>query len=201
MLTSRPLLSAALLLLLVATPGTAASLSTGEPAPNFTLPDTSGAEHSLEDFRGKYVVLEWLNHGCPFVRAHYGAGNLQALQERWTDEGVVWLSIVSSAPGKQGHHPPAEADRLTEEKGAAPTAVLLDPEGEVGRAYAARTTPHMFVIGPEGTLLYQGALDDDPRVRAPRAATNYVTAALESARSGETVAVDATRPYGCSVKY
>jgi len=197
----RTLLSTSLLLLAAATAGTAASLSTGEPAPNFTLPDTGGTEHSLEDFRGKYVVLEWLNHGCPFVRAHYGSGNMQALQERWTDEDVVWLSIVSSAPGKQGHHPPAEADRLTESKGAAPTAVLLDPEGRVGRAYAARTTPHMFVIGPEGRLLYQGAIDDDPRVREPGTATNYVTAALEAARSGGSVAVESTRPYGCSVKY
>jgi len=178
-----------------------AGVETDAPAPDFTLTDTNGREHSLSDFEGKFVVLEWLNHGCPFVARHYDSGNLPGLQEEYTDEGVVWLSIVSSAPGTQGHHSPEKANEISEEKGAAPTAVLLDPTGKVGKAYAARTTPHMYVIDPGGDLIYQGAIDDDPRGRKGDEAACYVTAALDSAMAGEEVEVDTTRPYGCSVKY
>jgi peroxiredoxin len=178
-----------------------AAVETGEPAPGFTLTDTEGNEHSLSDFEGQYVVLEWLNHQCPFVVRHYESGNMQALQEKYTDQGVVWLSIVSSAPGKQGYFPPEKANQLTEEKSADPTAVLIDSSGTVGKAYGARTTPHMYVIDPEGVLVYQGAIDDQPRGRNPSEATNYVVEALEASMDGEEVEVASTRPYGCSVKY
>jgi len=178
-----------------------AGVETGSEAPDFTLVDTNGAEHSLSDFEGKFVVLEWLNHGCPFVVRHYNSGNIPSLQKKYTDEGVVWLSIVSSAPGKQGHHSPEEANELTVQKGAAPTAVLLDESGDVGRAYDARTTPQIFVIDPDGVLIYQGAIDDDKRGRKGDQATCYVTATLDSAMGGEEIEAAVTPPYGCSVKY
>lgn len=178
-----------------------AAVQTGSEAPGFTLVDTNGTEYSLADFEGSFVVLEWLNHGCPFVVRHYDSGNIPALQKKYTDEGVVWLSIVSSAPGKQGYYEPEEANRLTEEKGASPTAVLLDPSGDAGRAYGARTTPHMYVIDPDGVLIYQGAIDDKPRGGDPAETTNYVAAALDAAMAGEEVEVGSTQPYGCSVKY
>jgi alkyl hydroperoxide reductase subunit AhpC len=183
-------------------PATAA-VQVNQDAPDFTLPGADGATHSLSDFRGKVVVLEWLNHDCPFVRKHYGSGNMQALQKRYTGEGVVWLSINSSAPGKQGHSTPAEAAELTAETGAAPTAVLLDPDGEVGKTYGARTTPHMFVIDPEGKLVYNGAIDDKPTTDQAdvEGADNYVVAALAAVMNGETPEVQTTKPYGCSVKY
>lgn len=178
-----------------------AAVETGAEAPEFTLADTNGNEHSLSDFEGKFVVLEWLNHGCPFVVRHYQSGNLPALQEKYTDEGVVWLSIVSSAPGKQGHHSPEKANALSEEKGAEPTAVLLDESGDVGRAYGAKTTPHIYIINPDGELVYQGAIDSAPRGGDPAEITCYVTTSLDAAMAGEPVPVGTTRPYGCSVKY
>lgn len=177
------------------------AVETGSPAPDFTLTDTNGQEHSLSDFEGKVVVLEWLNHGCPFVVRHYESGNLPGLQQKYTDEGVVWLSIVSSAPGKQGYNSPEKANQISEEKGAVPTAVLLDPTGEVGKAYDARTTPHMYVIDSEGVLVYQGAIDDDPRGQKGDDATCYVSAAVDSTMAGEEVEVGTTKPYGCGVKY
>ncbi len=177
----------------------------GNAAPAWSLPDTNGKTHKLADFKGKYVVLEWLNHGCPFVKKHYNTGNMQKLQRELTGKGVVWLSVVSSAPGKQGHYKPAKANRLTKSKKAAPTAVLLDPAGKTGRAYGARTTPHMYVISPAGRLIYNGAIDDNSSYFKSKAdvmkAKNYVRLALNEAMSGKPVSVKYTRPYGCSVKY
>lgn len=175
----------------------------GEPAPDFTLTDISGQTRSLSEFTGQFVVLEWFNHDCPFVRKHYGSGNTQRLQQAYTDKGVVWLSINSSAPGKQGSLTPHQAAQLTQEKQAVPTAVFLDERGEVGRLYGAKTTPHLFVINPAGVLIYAGAMDDRPSTDPADVdgAHNYVAAALDAALAGQPVAVAATQPYGCSVKY
>ncbi len=175
----------------------------GKAAPDFTATDTAGATHSLSDFRGKTVVLEWTNHDCPYVRKHYETGNMQALQKDAKEDGVVWLSIISSAPGKQGHVSAAQADELTATREAAPTAVLFDPSGEVGKAYAARTTPHMYVIDAEGTLVYMGGIDDRPTADKGdvEGARNYVREALGAIDRGDAVAAPTSRPYGCSVKY
>lgn len=173
------------------------------PAPDFTATDTSGNTHRLTDLIGRTVVLEWTNHDCPFVIKHYSSGNMQALQRRYADEGVVWLSVISSAPGKQGHVSAAEADRLTETRNAAPAAVLLDPEGTMGRAFDARVTPHMYVIDPEGLLVYMGGIDSirsaDP-ADIPRA-TPYVVDALDAVLAGRSVPEPVTAAYGCTVKY
>jgi hypothetical protein len=175
----------------------------GQPAPVFSVADTTGKTWTLKDLAGHTAVLEWTNHDCPFVRKHYGAGNMQALQKEAVGQGVLWLSVISSAPGKQGHVSPAEADALTKSRGAAPTAVLRDETGAMGRAYAARTTPHLYVIGPDGTLRYMGGIDD--RATADPAdipgAKPYVRAALADLAVGRPVAEAVTRPYGCSVKY
>jgi len=175
----------------------------GEAAPTFTATDSNGTSHDLASFKGKYVVLEWLNHGCPYVKKHYGAKNMQALQKAYTDKGVVWLSIISSTEGKQGYSTPKEANDAVAAHGASPTAVLLDPKGEIGRKYGAKTTPHMFVINPAGEVIYKGAIDSesttDPADIA--GATNYVKAALDAAMAGNAVATTQSKPYGCSVKY
>ncbi|MGI9387577.1 MAG: redoxin domain-containing protein, partial [Methyloligellaceae bacterium] len=134
----------------------------GKPAPVFTGTDSNGKKVSLQDFRGKTVILEWTNHDCPFVRKHYGSGNMQALQKKATGGDVVWLSVISSAPGRQGHVSPVRANELTTARKASPSAVLLDPDGTIGRAYEATATPHMFVIDTQGTLVYKGAIDDKP---------------------------------------
>ncbi|MCU0839780.1 MAG: redoxin domain-containing protein [Rhodospirillales bacterium] len=156
----------------------------------------------MSDYRGRIVVLEWTNHDCPFVVNHYRSGNMQALQREATANGVVWLSIISSAPGEQGHVSPAEAERLTRERGAQPTAVILDPTGAIGRIYGARTTPHMYIIAADGQLAYAGAIDDRPGTSGdPKAARNYVREALTALAAGQPVAAAATAPYGCSVKY
>jgi hypothetical protein len=175
----------------------------GLPAPDFRAVDTAGNEHSLADFAGSTLVLEWTNHDCPFVKKHYGSGNMQALQKRYTAEDVVWLTVISSAPGKQGHVSAAEADRLTETRGAAPTAVLLDPEGTMGRAYDARVTPHMYVIDAEGTLVYMGGIDSIPSADPGDipGAVPYVVNALDAVLSGKPVPDAVTRAYGCTVKY
>jgi len=175
----------------------------GQSAPAFSGIDTAGQKVSLEQYRGKIVVLEWTNPECPFVQKHYGSGNMQALQKEATAKGVVWLSIYSSAPGQQGYVHAAEADRLTKERDAAPTRVLLDPTGEIGHLYNARTTPHMFVVDPAGRLVYMGGIDDKPTTSKSdvKGATNYVRAALQDLAAGRTVATPVTRPYGCSVKY
>ncbi len=175
----------------------------GKPAPAFTGTDTKGNAVALSDLRGKTVVLEWTNHDCPYVRKHYGSGNMQKLQARAAGDGVVWLSIISSAPGEEGHVSAAEADTLTRSRNAAPAHVLLDEKGVIGRKYQARTTPHMFVIDPDGTLVFMGGIDD--RAGTSKAdiarATNYVSAALDALKAGKPVATPVARPYGCSIKY
>jgi peroxiredoxin len=175
----------------------------GEPAPAFSGTDTTGKIWTLEGLRGKPVVLEWTNHDCPYVRKHYGAGNMQALQREAAAAGYIWLSVISSAPGKQGHVGPAEADALTRTRNAVPTAVLLDPDGAIGRAYGARTTPHMFIVDEQGTLVYMGGIDDRPTSDPADidGAINYVRAALADRAAGKPVAQPVSRPYGCSVKY
>lgn len=175
----------------------------GEAAPAFEELNSAGRTVSLSEFRGRTVVLEWTNDGCPFVQKHYGGGAMQALQAAARSEGVVWLSVISSKPGSQGHVLGPDADRLTRDRKASPAHVLLDPDGSMGRAYGAKTTPHMFVIGPDGRIVYSGAIDSirssDPR-DIPRA-ENYVSLALDALRSGRAPATALTVPYGCSVKY
>ncbi|HRJ72475.1 MAG TPA: thioredoxin family protein [Terrimicrobiaceae bacterium] len=175
----------------------------GQPAPDFTLNDASGKSHSLASLKGKYVVLEWVNFGCPFVKKHYESGNMQKLQKDAADKGVVWLSICSSAPGKQGHLAGDEAEAAVKRSDSAASAYLIDDKGEVGRKYEARTTPEMFVINPEGILIYKGAIDDRPTPSAAdiEGAKNHVTAALAEALAGQPVTNASTKPYGCSVKY
>jgi AhpC/TSA family len=175
----------------------------GQPAPDFTAVDSHGVKHSLGDYRGKIVILEWTNHQCPFVGKHYNTGNMQALQRYAKDTGVTWLSVISSAPGTQGYVSGPEAEALTAKHKAAPTAVLLDPQGVVGRLYEARTTPHMYIIDAAGTLVYMGGIDDKPSTQAAdvKTATNYVRVALDEVRSARPVSMPVTRPYGCSVKY
>ena len=184
--------------------GTAlAAPEVGQPAPAFTLTDSNGQSHNLADFKGKFVVLEWLNHGCPFVKKHYDSNNMQKLQKEYTGKDVVWLSIVSSAPGKQGHMSPAETNQAKEEKGSAATAVLLDEDGTVGQLYGAKVTPELYVINPEGNLIYAGAIDDKKSVDPAdvEGATNYVKRTLDEALAGQPVSTPRTEPYGCSVKY
>ena len=175
----------------------------GKAAPAFTLPDTRGAEHSLAQYRGKWVVLEWVNYGCPYVNKHYKSGNIPGQQKKWRDQGVVWLAVVSSAPGEQGHYEPAKMNAQSEKMGSNASAVLLDPAGTVGRTYDARTTPHMYVINPEGTLVYMGGIDDVPtaRERDLDRAKQLVDIALGEATVGRPVSTPTSRPYGCNVKY
>lgn len=187
---------------------TAISLATaapivGKPAPQFSATDSNGKSRALGDYKGKTVVLEWTNDGCPYVKKHYGSGNMQKLQKEVTAAGGVWLSIISSAPGKQGYAKGPDANQLTTSRGAQPTAVLLDPVGAIGRSYEAQTTPHMFVIDPAGILRYMGAIDDQPTTDASTVAVarNYVREAFTAVSSGGKVAETATDPYGCSVKY
>jgi hypothetical protein len=185
----------------------AAAPKVGAPAPAFTAVDTRGASHSLDAYRGQWVVLEWVNHSCPYTKKHYksldgGPGNTQAMQRDYAKR-VVWLSVVSSAPGKQGFTTAEEADELTREKGAAPTAVIRDTAGTLGRLYGARNTPQYAIIDPEGVLRYAGAIDDRPSssVKDIAKATNYVRAALDAGLAGNAIAVAQTQPYGCDVKY
>lgn len=181
----------------------AVALEVGGPSPAFEAVDSKGATHTQETHKGKYVVLEWLNHGCPYVRKHYGSKNMQALQETWTGKGVVWLSVISSAPGKQGHSDAAKAEADRAAQGSKATAVLLDPQGIVGKAFEAKTTPQMVIIDPEGKVIYSGGIDDkasaDPADIA--GATNYVAQALTEAMGGKPVSTPVSQPYGCSVKY
>ena len=180
-----------------------AAVKLGETAPAFTATDTKGQSVSLESLKGKTIVLEWTNYGCPFVRKHYDSGNMQKLQKEYTAKDVVWLSIISSAPGKQGHLTPEQAKQTAEEKGAAPTAVLLDGDGTVGHLYEAKTTPHMYVVNPEGQLIYMGAIDSvkSPDPATIEGATNYVAQALEEAMAGKPVSTPDIHSYGCSIKY
>jgi peroxiredoxin len=180
-----------------------ANVQAGKDVPDFTAVDSNGKSHQLSSFKGKTVVLEWSNDGCPYVQKHYGSGNMQALQQEATAAGVVWLTVVSSAPGTQGHVTGAAANKLTTERKAQPSAVLLDPTGKIGKLYDAKTTPHMFVIDGKGLLAYSGAIDDKPTVNQAdiKTARNYVKEALSAVASGKPAAVTSTRAYGCSVKY
>jgi peroxiredoxin len=175
----------------------------GEPAPDFTATDSNGQVHKLSQYAGKFVVLEWHNRGCPYTQKHYDTGNMQRLQREWTARGVIWLTVISSAPGKQGYVTAAEENAFLKQVNAAPTAVLLDPTGALGHLYGAKTTPQMFIINPQGVLIYNGAIDDRPTtdVADIKNAKNYVSAALTEALAGKPVSDPATRPYGCSVKY
>jgi peroxiredoxin len=173
------------------------------PAPDFTATDSHGQTHSLDKYKGKYVVLEWHNQGCPFTRKHYDSGNMQALQKEWTGKGVVWFTVISSPPGSQGYVTAPQENEYLAKMHAAPTAALLDPDGKLARLYAAKTTPDMYVIDPQGKLIYSGAIDNRPTPdeRDIQGADNYVTDALTSAMAGRIVAMPYTRAYGCSVKY
>ena len=175
----------------------------GAPAPVFTATDSNGKTISLGDLKGNTVVLEWTNDGCPYVRKHYNAGNMQALQKKWTEQGVVWLSVISSPPGEQGFADAARANSLTADRKAAPTAVLLDPKQEVAKAYGALVTPHMYIIKPDGVLAYAGAIDDKPTARTAdlKDAKNFVDIALSELKAGKPVSITNTRAYGCVVKY
>jgi len=174
----------------------------GDVAPDFTLVDTGGVEHPLSDYSGKVIVLEWITNNCPYVEKHYGEKNMQGLQKNYVEEGVVWFSISSTAPGKDGYLNPDSWNKLLEEYDSSATALLMDPSGEVGRRYGARTSPHIFIIGADGLLAYSGAVDTfgttDPAdiVRA----TNWVEQALDAILAGEPVKVPSTNPYGCAIK-
>lgn len=196
-------LGAVLALAIMATPALAAP-EVGQIAPDFEAVDViSGETFKLSDLKGETVVLEWTNHECPFVIKHYDTGNMQKSQQAARDKGVRWLSIVSSGQGRQGFTTPQRAVEVIQEQGAAPSKKVLDPSGDVGHLYGARTTPHMFVVDAEGKLAYAGAIDDNssPRLSAVKGAKNYVLAALDDIAAGNAVQVSSTQPYGCSVKY
>ena len=179
------------------------AIGAGEMAPDFTLPDTLGQQQQLSKYQGKFVVLEWTNPECPFVKKHYNSHNMQDLQKIWGDKGVVWLSICSSAKGKQGFYGANEWTKIQKEREAAPAATLLDPDGKVGRLYGAKTTPHLFIVNQKGSLIYKGAIDDKPSVNPEdvKEAKNFVTMALEEALANKQVRFSSTQSYGCSIKY
>ena len=197
----RPKWTLAVLALLLALPLLGARV--GELAPNFIGTDSNGKVHKLSDYRGKVVVLEWHNQGCPYTKKHYESGNMQRLQKEWAAKGVIWFTVISSAPGTQGYVTAAQENEYLKKMNAAPTAVLLDPTGVLGHQYEAKTTPHMYVINPKGLLVYEGAIDDkstsDPADIA--GSTNWVQVALKEVTAGQPVSTPVTRPYGCSVKY
>ena len=175
----------------------------GSAAPDFSLTDAKGKTHSLSQYKGKYVVLEWFNPECPFVKKHYGSSNMQKLQEEYTSKGVVWLSIDSSAPGTEGNITPEQGEKIVTAWKTHQTALLLDPEGKAGRSYGAKNTPHMFVINPDGKVVYEGAIDSKatPNPADIPNSTNYVKVALDESLSGKPVTTSNTKPYGCSIKY
>jgi len=175
----------------------------GSAAPDFSLTDAQGKTHSLSEYKGKYVVLEWFNPECPFVKKHYGTSNMQNLQKQYTDKGVVWLTIDSNAPGTEGSITPEQAQKVSASWKTHQTALLLDPEGKAGRAYGAKNTPNMVIISPEGKLDYEGAIDSkaSPNPADIPSSTNYVKAALDESLAGKRITTPQTKPYGCSVKY
>jgi len=195
-----PVLTAALL---AAFTLSAWAVRVGDAAPDFTATDSHGQTHKLSEYRGKYVVLEWTNNGCPFTQKHYSSGNMQNLQKEWTAKGVVWLTVLSSSPGAQGYMTASDENAYMAKVHADPTAALLDPSGTLGHEYDARTTPDMYVIDPGGKLIYAGAIDDHPTTEVSDIpnSKNYVSDALTEAMAGQPVATAYTRPYGCSVKY
>ena len=199
----RLVLGLAAALAVVTAPVSALAATVGQAAPDFSAPDLVGKAVKLSDFRGKFVVLEWTNPECPYVRRHYDSGNMPSLQKEFAAKGVVWLAVNSSSPESGEFTPPDGMTKWVAAKGAAPTAVLIDKDGKVGRLYGARTTPHMYVIDPQGKLVYAGAIDDKrwANVEETKSAKNHVRAALGEAMAGKPVAVSATTPYGCSVKY
>jgi peroxiredoxin len=203
MIDRRSLLSLAAAAALAVPAAAAAQPTLGRPAPDFQVQDFDGRTRSLSEFRGKTVVLEWTNDGCPYVGKHYNSGNMQRLQKEATAAGVEWLTIISSAPGFQGYLTAPQAKAWKAKVGAHSSDVLLDPDGKVGRAYEAKATPHMFVIDKAGNLVYMGGIDDRPYAdpASLKGATNYVEAALTDLKAGRPVATPVTRPYGCSVKY
>ncbi len=201
---AKPFLASTMIFLAALIPYSAARAArVGEPAPEFAATDTNGQVHKLSDYHGKFVVLEWSNRACPYTQKHYNSGNMQRLQREWTSRGVIWLTVISSAPGKQGYVTASEENAYLKKVNAAPTAVLLDPTGAVGHLYDAKTTPHMFIISPQGTLIYNGAIDDRPTTDLAdvNGAKNYVSVALDEGMSGKPVSNPTSRPYGCSVKY
>lgn len=183
--------------------GIAQAARVGEKAPNFTATDTNGQTHKLSDYAGKYVVLEWTNRECPYTRKQYSTGNMQTLQREWTSKGVIWLTVQSSAPGEQGYVTAPEENAYVKQVNASPTAVLLDPSGNLGHLYNAKTTPDMYVINPQGILVYEGAIDNKPSADPAdvKNAENYVSLALTQAMAGKSLSTPTSRPYGCSVKY
>lgn len=179
------------------------AVKAGQPAPDFTATASNGHTYKLSDFRGKFVVLEWHNNGCPYTIKHYDSGNMQRLQKEWTAKGVVWLTVISSAQGQQGYVTAAQENDYMKKMNAAPTAALLDPTGQLGHLYDAKTTPQMILIGKDGKLLYDGAIDsiDSADISDIKSAKNYIAQALNEATTGKPVSQPATRPYGCTVKY
>ncbi len=195
--------TAAVALLATAAPASA-KIANGTTVSDMIVTDSNGKQHKLSDFKGNRVVLEWTNDGCPYVQKHYDTNNMQNLQKEATlGSDTVWLSVISSAPGKQGYVSGEGANALTTSRDAAPSAVVLDPSGDMGQAFAAKTTPHMYIIDEAGTLVYQGAIDDNSSARKSTVpgAKNYVRAALADLDAGQPVAIADTAPYGCSVKY
>jgi hypothetical protein len=185
------------------TRGARSEVAIGRPAPDFEGTASDGKSYRLSEYRGNYVVLEWYNTGCPFVKKHYDSGNMQRLQQKYALKGVIWFSIVSSAPGKQGYLTATAAEQDRGRRGMKSIATLLDPQGKLGRLYEAKTTPHMFIIDPQGVLIYKGAIDDrnSTDMSDISGAKNFVELALEEALAGKSVSRPSTRPYGCSVKY
>ena len=182
---------------------THAAVNVGQPAPGFTGLDSNGKQHSLSQYKGKTVILEWTNHDCPYVKKHYNSGNMQALQKDATANGIVWLSIISSSPGKQGHVSGKQANELSASRNASPTAVILDESSEIGLLYGAKTTPHMYIVDKSGQLVYMGGIDNTPSKDEddiPKS-KNYVRTALDEMAAGQAIKESITRPYGCSVKY
>lgn len=179
------------------------SPAVGSAAPDFSVVDAAGKTRTLSEFKGKHVVLEWFNPECPFVKKHYGSGNMQKLQETYTGKGVVWLSVDSSAAGMEGNLTADASNKIATSWKTHPTAVLLDADGKVGQAYGAKNTPHMFVISPDGKIIYEGAIDSkaSPNAADIASSTNYVKVALDESLAGKPVSTPSTRPYGCSVKY
>jgi peroxiredoxin len=175
----------------------------GDKAPDFEAVDTNNQKIKLSDYRGKIVILEWHNHLCPFVKKHYGTNNMQSLQEKYTSQGVIWLTIVSSAPGKEGHVNKEEANKLRQTSNMKSTATILDESGTIGHMFDARTTPHLFVINKDGNFAYMGAIDDKPSTNPEdiKIAKNHLSAAVDALINGQKVELTQTVPYGCSVKY
>ena len=188
---------------LLALPVLISAAKVGDAAPTFSATGSDGKTYKLADYRGKYVVLEWHNNGCPYTRKHYESGNMQKLQKEWTGKGVIWFTVISSAPGTQGYVTADQENAYLTQMHATPTAALLDPNGDLGHMYNAKTTPHMIVVAPTGNLIYDGAIDDHPTPDQGdiAASKNYVDMALQAAIAGKPVEMATTRPYGCSVKY